>query len=187
MLAFLNEVAQHDYIEYFQGFGKFCENGLLRDLSVKKEAALEKDEELIEHRKRVQQLEDKGASLNDIKEIRNKARSYHKSLLIARIWEYQTWCVQDRRDWKIRMGRKEQADDSTPTELIKVLSVIIAEQSCFTEMMISAKVISKQKRKQAIIDLYSFITRDYIILYCPGKEPINGAYHIEGYGTKMER
>src|SRR5436190_3267695 len=51
--AFLNEAAQHDHVEYFQGFSKFCEKGLPCYLPAEKETALEKDQQLIELRGRI--------------------------------------------------------------------------------------------------------------------------------------
>ena len=49
--AFLDEAAQHDHVEYFQGFSKFREKGLPWTLPAEKEAALEKDQHLIELKK----------------------------------------------------------------------------------------------------------------------------------------
>jgi len=185
--AFLNEAAQHDHVEYFQGFSKFCEKGLPCILPAEKEAALENDEQLIELRGRIQQLTIKGASSKDIRLAKVKAHTYYKSLYRENLREYQTWWVQDRRDWKIKMGGKEQAEDSTPTELVQALSVIIPECGHLTEMMISDKVVSELERKQAITDLYSFITRDYTVLYLPGEEPINGTCPVKSCSREIER
>ncbi|KAI9764363.1 MAG: hypothetical protein M1840_008501 [Geoglossum simile] len=144
--AFLDEAAQHDHVEYFQGFSKFREKGLPWTLPAEKEAALEKDQHLIE--------------------LKNR--------------------VQNQRDWKIRTQGKEQAEDFMPTQLVQTLSMIMPERGRLTEMMISDKVISEPERKQAVIDLYLFITRDYTVLYRPGEEPIGGACPVNDCGKKME-
>jgi hypothetical protein len=103
------------------------------------------------------------------------------------LWQYQAWWIQDRRDWKIKTQGKEQVEDVMPTELVQALSVIILERRRLTKMMISDKAVSEQKRKQTIADLYSFITRDYTVLYLPGEEPVNGTCPIKCYGRGMER
>ena len=183
--AFLNEAAQHDHVEYFQGFGKFREKGLPCTLPAEKEAALEKDEQLIELKNRIRQLKTEGASTKDITDARNKVRNYRESLKRASLRKYQASWVQDRRDWKIRTQGKDQAEDFTSTELLQALSRIIPERGRLTEMMISDKVVSERERRQAVTDLCSFITRDYTVLYRPGEEPNNGACPVESCGRRM--
>jgi len=184
--VFLNEVVQHDHVEYFQGFGKFCEKGLPCALPAEKEAALEKDQQLIELDNKIKQLEIEGASAKDVEEARYKASNYHKILKKASLQEYQTWWVQNRRDWKIRT-QGEQTEDFTPTELVQALSMIIPERGRLTEMMISDKVVSELERKQAITDIHSFITRDYTVLYRTGEELINGTCPVKDCDMKIER
>ena len=184
--AFLDEVAQHDHVEYFQGFSKFREKGLPWTLPAEKEAALERDQHLIELKNRLQQLKSEGEGDQDISRAKNKVRSYYDSLWRTSRQNYQAWWVQNRRDWKIRTQGKEQAEDFTPTQLVQTLSMIMPERGRLTEMMISDKVISEPERKQAVIDLYSFITRDYTVLYRPGEEPIGGACPVNDCGKKME-
>ena len=53
-------------------------------------------------------------------------------------------------------------------------------------MMISDKVVYQLERKQAVIDLYSFIIRDYTVLYRPGEELIGGTCPVNDCGKKME-
>lgn len=53
-------------------------------------------------------------------------------------------------------------------------------------MMISDKVVSELERKQAVIDLYSFITRDYTVLYRSSEEPISEAYFVNDCSKKMK-
>ncbi|KAI9773208.1 MAG: hypothetical protein M1839_002216 [Geoglossum umbratile] len=177
--AFLDEAAQHDHVEYFQGFSKFCEKGLPHALPAEKKAALENDPQIIELRDRVQQLETEGASAEDIRGARNKVRSCRNSLERATLRVFQNQWVKDQRDWKIRTQGKEQAEDLKSTELVQTLSRIIPERGRLTKMMLSDKVISKQEREQAVTDLYSFITRDYTVLYRPGEEPINGTSYLK--------
>ncbi|KAI9766403.1 MAG: hypothetical protein M1839_004907 [Geoglossum umbratile] len=64
--------------------------------------------------------------------------------------------------------------------------MIIPERGRLTEMMISDKIISKPERKRAVTDLYSFITRDYTVLYRPGEEPIGGACLVNDCRREME-
>ena len=64
--------------------------------------------------------------------------------------------------------------------------MIMPERGRLTEMMISDKVVSEPERKQAVIDLYSFITRDYTVLYRPDEEPIGGTCAVNDCRKKME-
>ncbi|KAI9764073.1 MAG: hypothetical protein M1840_008877 [Geoglossum simile] len=184
--AFLDEAAQHDHIEYFQGFNKFREKGLPYALPAEKRAALENDLQIIELQDRVQQLEMEGASAEDIKGARNKVRSCHHKLERAALRVFQNQWVKDQRDWKIRTRGREQAEDLESTELVQILSRIIPKRGRLTKMMLSDKVILKQEREQAITDLYSVITRDYTVLYRPGEEPINGVCPVRSCCKKME-
>ncbi|KAI9767334.1 MAG: hypothetical protein M1840_005743 [Geoglossum simile] len=171
--AFLNEAAEHDHIEYFQGFGKFRENGLPRYLPAEK--------------KKPSWKRMKDSSNIRRGEASGEIRNYYNSLYRASLREYQTWWIQDRRDWKIRTGGRGQADDSNPTELVRALSAIIPERGRLAGMMVSGEVVSEWDRKQTIRDLYSFIARDYTVLYRPGKEPVNGTCPVKDCGTEMER
>jgi hypothetical protein len=155
-------------------------------LLAEKEAALEKDQRLIELKEWVQQLKSEGASDKDINRAKNKVRSYYDSLWRMARQNYQTWWVQNQRDWKIRTQGKEKAEDFTPTQLVQTLSMIIPERGHLTEIMISDKIISELERKQAVTDLYSFITRDYTVLYRPGEELIGGACPVNDCRKKME-
>jgi hypothetical protein len=184
--AFLDETAQHDHVEYFQGFSKFREKGLPWTLPAEKEAALEKDQHLIELKNKVQQLKSEGAAHKDIDKAKNRVRSYYDSLWKTNLQNYQTWWVQNRRDWKIRTQGKEQAKDFTPTQLVQTLSMIIPERGRLTKMMTSYKVISESERKQAVTDLYSFINRDYTVLYRPGEGPVGEACPVNDCRKKME-
>ena len=184
--AFLGEAAQHDHVEYFQGFNKFREKGLPCALPAERKAALENDPQIIQLRDKAHQLETEGASAEDIKGARNEVRSCRHKLERAALWVFQNQWVQDQRDWKIRTRGKEQAEDFESTELVQILSRIIPEYGRLTKMILSDKVISKQEREQAITDLYSFITRDYTALYRPGEEPIDGVCPAESCCRKME-
>ncbi|KAI9773298.1 MAG: hypothetical protein M1839_002158 [Geoglossum umbratile] len=184
--AFLDEAAQHDHIQYFQGFGKFREKGLPHTLPAEKKAALDSNPQIIKLKDRLQQLEMESASAEDIRSARNKVRGCRDSLERVALQEFQNQCVKDQRDWKIRTQGKEQAKDFTPTKLVQTLSKIMPEHSRLTKILISDQVISEQERKQAVIDLCSFITRDYTVLYLPGEEPVNGTCPVESCGKKMK-
>ena len=46
--TFLSEPAQHDHVNYFQSFAKFCEKGLSSKIPAEKEAAIRRDPQLVE-------------------------------------------------------------------------------------------------------------------------------------------
>ena len=82
----------------FKALANFAKMGLPCYLPAKKEATLEKDQQLIELKDKIQQLQTEGASAKDIKEARVKAQNYHKTLKRESLQQYQAWWVQDRRD-----------------------------------------------------------------------------------------
>lgn len=53
--------------------------------------------------------------------------------------------------------------------------------------MIFYKVVLELKRKQTIIDLYLFITRDYIVLYYSSKELVNKTCFVNNYSKKIKK
>ncbi|KAH0543480.1 hypothetical protein FGG08_002245 [Glutinoglossum americanum] len=87
-------------------------------------------------------------------------------------------------------GKSGQEEESKPMipplPNSSKLSLIMPERGRLIKMMVSEKVVSERGGKQAILDLYSFITRDHAVLYRPGEEPIDGTCHVEGCWMKME-
>src|SRR5438046_6044582 len=119
----------------FKALANFAKRAFLVPFRLKKKLLWKRDQQLIELDNKIKQLEIEGASAKDIEEARYKASNYHKVLKKASLQEYQTWWVQNRRDWKIRT-QGEQTEDFTPTELVQALSMIIPERGRLTEMMI---------------------------------------------------
>ena len=64
--AFLNEVAQHDHIDFFQSFAQFREEGLPTNLPAERETAVRKDPALLILEARVAQLIREAASSKGI-------------------------------------------------------------------------------------------------------------------------
>ncbi|KAI9768035.1 MAG: hypothetical protein M1839_004298 [Geoglossum umbratile] len=169
--AFLDEAAQHDHIEYFQGFSKFHEKGLPHVLPAEKKAALENDPRIIELRDRVWQLKLKGASAEDIRNARNRVRSCRCSLERVALQEFQNQWVRDQRDWKIRTQGKEQAEDMKSTELVQILSRIIPERGRLTEMMVSDKYYIALGKNQLMVPVLRKVVAGKWKVYLRNKEP----------------
>jgi len=180
-LAFLNEPAQHDHVDYFQSFAKFHEKGLSSKIPAKEEAAIRRDPQLVEFENRVHQLEDKNATCSKIKAARSKAQSYCDIITRKNLQQYQLEWVWRWRDWKVMTCRKEQPDNDVKTDLLEILSLVMPELGCLTRTMILDKVVSNQ----VIEDLCSLVSHDCTTLYRPGEMPINGVCPVKGCGAEM--
>lgn len=73
--AFLGEEAQHDHIEYFQGFASLREKGLPSVLSAEKKAALMEDPLLVELQENVRLLETQKVTDTELRTARNEVRN----------------------------------------------------------------------------------------------------------------
>ncbi|CAG7958438.1 unnamed protein product [Penicillium nalgiovense] len=99
--AVLGEEEQSSHIEYFQGFERFYERGLLGELPAGIEASILQMPEVVDIRRRIKQLE---ASNSDKRVIAAEKLNYRKTLIRLRLTslkEYQNRWVREKRDQRI--------------------------------------------------------------------------------------
>ena len=185
--AFLNEPAQHGPIDNFQSFEMFRETGLPVRLPAEREAAVKARLELAAMRSQIQHLKFMGKSPKAIKKLDNQLRAEYTKQMKKELKQYQEQWIQERRRWKIETRGKVELNNDCRTDLIDALSAIIPQYRRLTRTMICAHDITQSKRRQAIEDLYSFITRDFTVLYLPGEEPANGICPVKNCKTDVEK
>jgi len=185
--AFLDEIAQHDHVDYFQSFAKFRENGLPTKLPAEKEDAIRRDPQLLELEFEVQRLKRQRNPTCDIKAAESKARAYRASLTKKRLQQYKFEWIRERRDWKVKTRGKESPGDEKRTDLLDILSRVMPERGRLARMMISDRVVSEEERKEAIRDLCSLASRDCTVLYRPGEQPTQGLCPVTECGLSMIR
>ena len=185
--AFLDEPAQHNHVDYFQSFAKFCEKGLPNSLPAGREALMRQDLQLLELESQAIRLNEENAAPSEIKSAKNKVRSYRTSLIKKSLKQYQVEWVRERRDWKITSRGKEQSKNYVKTDLFNVLSLIMPERGRLAKTMISAETVSDSERKQILEGLYSLISQDCSVLYLPGEKPNNGVCLAKNCNLEMAR
>ncbi|KAH0543790.1 hypothetical protein FGG08_001972 [Glutinoglossum americanum] len=181
------EAAQHDHINYFQGFRKFHEKGLPDKLPAKIEASLKQDSELLRLKSEVQQLEvNENANFHEISMAKAKVRDYLRSLKAKTLQQYKQDWVQNRRDWKVITRGKEPTENVNKTDLTRSLFLVLPERDRLSTMMASDKPLTEGEMRQAMRDLHSLCVRDYTVLYRPGEEPVDGACPVKYCRLEME-
>ena len=185
--AFLDEPAQHDHVDYFQSFAKFCEKGLPNSLPAEREAVIRRDLQLLELEDQATRLEKEDAAPSEIKSAKNKTRSYRVVLTKKRLQQYQLEWVRKRRDWKITTRGKERPEDDANTDLFNILSLIMPERGRLAKTVILAEAVSDSERKQILEDLYSLISQDCSVFYLPGEKPSNEVCPAKDCDLEMTR
>ena len=182
--AFTDEKAQHDHIEYFQGFKPLREKGLPTQLSAEKMAAVMKDPQLLEFEEKIRLLkvENDGGLL---KNARREAYNYRVRLKRKALEQYRQEWLRQQRDWKIDTRGEKRPDDDIKTDLERILSRLFPERGRIAKMMTANQKATGQERKQSIEDLCSLISRDYNVLHLPGEKPINGLCPVKGCGIEV--
>jgi hypothetical protein len=124
---FLGENSDHSHIDFFQSLEPFREQGLPYDLPARLEADSNLDPQLCELRENLHKLKLGKGSATTLQEPERRAVSYYKKLYRVRLREYQKKWVQDRRDWKILSRGKEVPSDTSETDLVKNIFLLIPE------------------------------------------------------------
>ena len=185
--AFLHEVAQHDHVDYFQSFAKFCGRGLPTSLPAAQSTAVRQDPQLLALTDQVSQLIKENAPASDLKTAKSKAHSCHSKLIKKALKEYQLEWVKNRRDSKILTRGKVQPDTGIQPDLLHIMSLIFPECRRLAQAMIAKEKASDEERRQIRKDLYSLISRDYLVVYLPGEEPVDGFCPVATCGVEISR
>ena len=185
--VFLNEAAQHDHVDYFQSFAKFCEKGLPTSLPAERDAAVRQDPQPLALKDRVCRLKKEAACSSDIKAAESKARSCQSSLMKKALRQHQLEWVQDRRDWKVLTRGKGRLESDAKSDLFETMSLVFPERGRLAQAVISKEIASNEERRQMRKDLCSLIFRDYSVVYLPEEEPVNGLCPVAQCDMEMSR
>ena len=185
--AFLDEVAQHDHVDYFQSFAKFREKGLPTKLPAEKEDAIRRDSQFLKLESEVQRLKKRRSLACDVRAAESKARTYKARLYKQNLQQHKLEWIRERRDWKVKTRGKESPNDEKRTDLLDILSRVMPERGRLAKTMISDRVVSEEERKEAIQDLCSLASQDCTVLYRPGEQPAQGLCPVKECGLSMIR
>jgi len=99
--AFLEELAEHRHVDYFQGLEQFHEHGLPCGLPAAKRDELENDPDLCEFQTEARALTRTGASFSVLNEAKIRLSACRRTLERETLRQHQKQWIQDRRVWKI--------------------------------------------------------------------------------------
>ena len=171
--AFLQEKAQHDHVDYFQSFAKYHEPGLIIKLPAEVEAAIRRDQQIIDLENNATRLRNANASPCEISNAKKQVGYLYRKLAKKRLAQCQAEWVQNRRDWKVNTRGKDRPEDSERRDLSEILYVLMPELRRLASTMLSTVVVSHEERKQAVQDLCTLVSRDCRTLFRPGERPID--------------
>lgn len=185
--AFYNEPAQHDHVDYFQSFAGFREIGLPNTLPTERESALLQHKEYRDLQCQISQLQEAGNDPSRIKELRRESHHYLEKTRKRVLKEYRLeWVDQRRREKQLYKGIQAPVKNGK-TDLEESLALIMPERKRLALTMTSERHVSPEERRDAVQDLYTLATRDCVVLYRPGEEPISGRCPVQNCGKEMAR
>ncbi|KAJ5318323.1 hypothetical protein N7476_004743 [Penicillium atrosanguineum] len=172
--AVLGEEEQSNHIEYFQGFERFYERGLPGELPAEIEASILQTPDLVNTRRRIEQLE---ASNGEKVCIAAEKLNYRKALIrlrLAGLKEYQKRWVREKRDQKIlKKGKAElvvgENDVSTQAQFL-----LMPELARISSLMSSDRELSFDETLLFVDDLKTHCERDFDVAFLPQERPIQG-------------
>ncbi|OQD85679.1 hypothetical protein PENANT_c009G09656 [Penicillium antarcticum] len=172
--AVLDEKAETNHIEYFQGYTQFREPGLPVNLPAHIEESILMLPEIVELRSRIGELK-KCDNQTDLPATKLR---YRNALVRQRRFElkrYQTSWVQARRDQKILNRGKEQPVSVTNDVCIRAQSLIMPEIARIATAMSRTTELSFEEKIMFVKDLQTQCSRDFDVVYLPNESPIHGA------------
>ena len=175
----MGENSAHRRIDLFQSLERFREQGFPHDLPARLEADLNLDPQLCELRENLHKLKLWKGSATTLPEAERHTASYYKKLYRVRLREYQKKWVQDRRDWKILSRGKEVSSDTSKTDLVKSIFLLIPERARLAQKMAPEESLTSRAKWEAVQDLYSLCIRDFTVFYLPGLNPVDGACPVK--------
>ncbi|KAJ5288305.1 hypothetical protein N7508_011080 [Penicillium antarcticum] len=171
--AILNEEPQSQHIEYFQGYGQFCEPGLPLELPAHIKESILMQPEMVEIQNRIENFE----SCNDEVSLRAEKLNLRESMVRKRRFElkqYQSQWVQWRRDQKILSRGKDKPVLLENDIFTRAQSLIMPEVGRIATAMALTTELSFKEKLLFVQDLQTQCSRDFDVVYLPNEEPIEG-------------
>ncbi|KAJ5415013.1 hypothetical protein N7509_000111 [Penicillium cosmopolitanum] len=171
--AVLDEKKVTKHIEFFQGYGQFCQAGLPLELPAHIKESVLMLPEMVEMSRNIEVAK----TCNAQEAVRVTKQKYKAALARqhrAKLKEYQASWVQTKRDEKIlNRGKGEPAQEMKNTctraqyLIMPELARIAASMSCTDELTF-------EKKLSFVEDLRILCSRKEDVIYLPNEEPIEG-------------
>jgi hypothetical protein len=184
--AILNEEPQSQHIEYFQGYGQFCEPGLPLELPAHIKESILMQPEMVEIQNRIENFE----SCNDEVSLRAEKLNLRESMVRKRrseLKQYQSQWVQWRRDHKILSRGKGKPVLLENDIFTRAQSLIMPEVGRIATAMALTTELSFEEKLLFVQDLQTQCSRDFDVVYLPNEEPIEGLCPSKHCQVNIER
>ncbi|CAI7606767.1 unnamed protein product [Penicillium viridicatum] len=184
--AILNEVPQSQHIEYFQGYGQFCEPSLPLELPAQIKESILMQPEMVEVQNRIENFE----ICNDEVSRRTEKLNLRESMVRKRrseLKQYQSQWVQWRRDQKILSRGKDKPVLLENDIFTRAQSLIMPEVGRIATAVALTTELSFKEKLPFVQDLQTQCSRDFDVVYLPNEEPIEGLCPSKHCQVNIER
>ena len=185
--AFRDEESDHRHIEYFQGLERFHEEGLPGKLPTLLQEALNRDPQLCELEKEVQTLTRTAGADNALNKAKQRYANRLKKMKSKALLQYQEHWIRERRDWKILTRGRGVAQDTSKTDIVQNICLLIPERGRLAQTMAADQPSEPGEMWQALQDLHSLCVQDFTVLYLPRSRPVDGACPTKCCQLRLDR
>ena len=184
--AFRDEDSDHRHIEYFQGLEKFREEGLPDRLPAHLEHKKLNDPQLRELDEGLP-AKQTTVGLRTLSRSRQRRTNLLKKLKLEALRQYQQNWVRERRDWKVLTRGKQVVQNSSKTDFVQDVCLLIPERGRLAHQMRADYPLKPDGMWQSLQDLHALCVQDFTVLYLPRSRPVDGACPIKCCQLNIER
>lgn len=184
--AVLDEEVQTKHIEYFQGYGQFCEPGLPLELPAHMKESILMLPKMVEMRADIQISEER----NDQEKLQAKKRKYREALVWQRradLKKYQDSWIQAKRDQNILNRGKGKTVHVVKDICTRAQYLIMPELARIAMAMACTTELTFEEKLSFVGDLHTLCSRKEDVIYLPNEHPIEGLCPAQGCQLEIER
>ncbi|KAJ5975642.1 hypothetical protein N7481_009349, partial [Penicillium waksmanii] len=184
--AVLDEEVQTKHIEYFQGYGQFCEPGVPLELPAHVKEGILMLPEMVEMRTDIQIAEER----KDQEKHQSMKREYREALARQRrvdLKKYQDSWIQAKRDQNILNRGKGKPVQVVKDICIRAQYLIMPELAHIATTMSCTTELTFEEKLSFVEDLHTICSRKEDVIYLPNEQPIEGLCPANGCQLKIER
>ncbi|KAI2844070.1 hypothetical protein CBS12448_9977 [Aspergillus niger] len=172
----------HTHVDYFQGFERFHENGLIRRLPIEEEQKIDEDPSLIEISAKLKCAQ----SEDETRRLRREYSIQRRKIYSKKFQQYQSDWVRNRRDWKILTRGRERPEHIEQAAEKQVLCKLMPELGRLAAVISSNQALSFDEKASVVNDIHTHCLRQFDVVYLPGEEPQEGRCRVPACGEFVE-
>ncbi|PYH99229.1 hypothetical protein BO71DRAFT_415712 [Aspergillus ellipticus CBS 707.79] len=164
----------HTHVDYFQGFERFHENGLIRRLPIEEEQKIDEDPSLTEISAKIEGTQ----SADESRRLRREYSIQRRKIYSKAFQQYQSDWVRNRRDWKILTRGRERPNYIEQAAEKQVLCKLMPELGRLAAVISSNQSLSFDEKASVVHDIHTHCLRELDVVYLPDEELQEGRCQV---------